>query len=156
MPWQGFKFTQSAFSSLNINFEICDSTWKLVVIAICDQHASKLELELPKQVQVELASTPSRLDGSCGRAGYIAARTANGCKILYQVYSICILRISAHTDFSRHWGISVKICKLPLPWLHTDFLHPLGAGSANGVPLVDLPRKRIIRYTWWWPTSCRR
>ena len=58
-----------------------------------------------------------------------------GCKILCHVHSICILWISAQTDFSRRWGISVKACRLPLPWLHTDLFHPLGAGSAHWAPL---------------------
>ena len=61
----------------------------------------------------------------------ISATTADVCRMSSNVYSICILWISAHTDFSTRWGITVKTCRLPLPWLYTDFFHPLGAESAH-------------------------
>ena len=68
---QSFKFIISGF--LNFNFKICDSTLKLEMLGI-NQLASKLELELLKQVQVELA-LQARLQllpvGSC-----CAAQTA--------------------------------------------------------------------------------
>ena len=71
----------------------------------------------------------------------ISATTAGMCKILSHVYSICILWILAQTDFSKRWEISVKTCRLPLPWLHTDLFH-LGqlhfhAGSGHWVLLHE-------------------
>ena len=63
--------------------------------------------------------------------------------MLSNVYSICILWISAHTDFSRRWGISVKTCRLPLPWLHRFFpsswrwVSTLWFWAAQGVPLHE-------------------
>ena len=83
----------------------------------------------------------------------ISATTADVCMILSHVYSICILWIFAQTDFSKRWEISVKTCRLPLPWLHTDLFH-LGqlhfhAGSGHWVLLHEWNQI-------WGPGQCSR
>ena len=61
----------------------------------------------------------------------ILATTADGCKILSHLRTICILWISVQRDFSRRWIIAVKICSLPglyltlpLPLLSSLFFPP--------------------------------
>ena len=74
----------------------------------------------------------------------ISAITADGCKILSHVYSLCILWISAQTDFSSLGGISVKTCRLPLPWLHIDLSHPLAARSAHWIPYTHATKCGVL------------
>ena len=64
-----------------------------------------------------------------------SATTAEGCKILSHIYSICILSISAHLDFSRRCWITVDGCRLLLPLLHAHLFHPLCSWSAYWIPL---------------------
>ena len=63
----------------------------------------------------------------------ISATTADGCKILSHVYFIYMLWILAQRDFSRRWGISVKIFRLPLP-LAARRSFPPGSAALQSFP----------------------